>query len=116
MIVKRDSVAPIDFSGLRILDYTANLDLASSFAVVTVPPGGSHPVTWSKRSDKYYWVVAGTLDFALDGETHTLSAGDFCLVPQGQRFSYQNPGTEDVQLVLVHTPSFDLDAEVFEDD
>ena len=39
MIVRLDSVSPIDFGGLRILDYTADGQTTSSFAVITVPPG-----------------------------------------------------------------------------
>lgn len=115
MIVKADSVDPIDFGGLRILDYTSKLDNSSSFAVITVPPGAGHPEAWSERSDKYYYVAGGSVDFTLSGKPHMLSAGDFCIIPQGQRFSYQNTGTKEVQLYLIHTPSFDLDSEVFEE-
>ncbi len=116
MIVKRDSVDPIDFGGLRILDYTSKMDMASSFAVITVPPSTSHAEAWSRRSDKYYYVAGGTVRFTLSGEPHTLSTGDFCVVPQGQRFSYQNTGTNEAQLHLIHTPSFDLASEVFVED
>ena len=113
MIVTRSSLEPIDFAGLRIFDYTAGRDLGSSLAVIEVPPGATHAVSWSKRSDKYYLVTAGELRFVLDGEARMLGAGDFCFVPRGRRFSYANEGAGVATLVLVHTPSFDLDAEVF---
>ena len=113
MIVKHDTVDPIDFNGLRILDYTSKLETVSSFAVITVPPGVSHAEAWSKRSDKYYYIADGAIEFTLAGEAHTLSPGDFCVVPQGQRFSYRNTGTFEAQLYLIHTPRFDLDSEVF---
>jgi mannose-6-phosphate isomerase-like protein (cupin superfamily) len=106
---------PIDFQGLRILDYTANLDGRSSFAVITVPPGSAHGEAWSKRSDKYYYMVTGEVEFTLDGQCQVLSAGDFCIVPKGQRFSYVNSGSAAAELVLVHTPCFDLNSEVFVD-
>jgi mannose-6-phosphate isomerase-like protein (cupin superfamily) len=109
MIVKRDAAEAIDFEGLRILDYTAELDLRSSFAVIIVPPGANHAEAWSKRSDKYYYVVDGEIEFTLAGEAHVLSAGDFCVVAQGQRFSYRNTGTAEAKIHLIQTPSFDLD-------
>ena len=113
MIVKHDTVDPIDFDGLRILDYTSELETASSFAVIRVPPGVGHAEAWSKRSDKYYYVADGAIEFTLAGEVHTLTAGDFCVVPQGQRFSYRNNETVEAQLHLMHTPGFDVDSEVF---
>ncbi len=114
MVVTRDSVPPIDFDGLGIRDYTAGLETSSSFAVITVPPGVAHADSWSRRSDKYYYVVTGTIEFTDSGQTHVLSAGDFCLVSQGGRFSYRNQSESPASLCLFHTPSFDLDSEVFE--
>ena len=39
--------------------------------------------------------------------------GDFCFVLQGRHFSYLNRELKEAQLCLVHTPSFDLESEVF---
>lgn len=114
MIVSRDSVTPFDFDGLRISDYTAGLtDGSSSFALIEVPPGAAHAESWSRRSDKYYFVVTGSLQFMLDDDVHHLQAGDFCLVAVGRHFSYRNEGPGPAQLVLVHTPDFRLDDERF---
>ena len=113
MIVKQGTVDPIDFDGLRIMDYTSKLDSGSSFAVITVPPGTAHAESCSKRSDKYYYVMTGEVEFTLEGEQHVLSAGDFCFVLQGRHFSYLNRELKEAQLCLVHTPSFDLESEVF---
>ena len=113
MIIREKSAQVIDFDGLKILDYTANRDISSSFAIITIPPGGEHAEAWSKRSDKYYYVISGRILFILEGEKFDLAPGDFCLVAQGQRFSYKNPTQEPARLVLVHTPGFDLESEVF---
>jgi mannose-6-phosphate isomerase-like protein (cupin superfamily) len=113
MIIKQDSVEPLDFGGLRVYDYTAGHETSSSLAVIHVPPGVRHAEAWSKRSDKYYYVLAGQVRFTLDGNQHNLAAGDFCLVRQGQRFWYENREEDLATLLLVHTPSFDLDSEVF---
>jgi mannose-6-phosphate isomerase-like protein (cupin superfamily) len=80
--------------------------------MIQVAPGTRHPEAWSKRSDKYYYVVAGQIRFTLDGDEYDLKAGDFCLVRQGQHFWYQNKTSEPSILLLVHTPGFDLESEV----
>ena len=90
MIVPGDSIEPIEFDGLEIRDYTAGIDASSSFAVIEVPPGGRHREAYSQSSDKYYYVLAGSLRFTLDREERNLAAGDFCLVRQGQHFGYEN--------------------------
>ena len=113
MIVRHNSLQAIDFEGLRIHDYTANGHTSSSLALIEVPPGVRHREAWSKRSDKYYFVVAGRILFSLSGEECDLTSGDFCLVRQGQRFRYENRTEEPATLLLVHTPSFDLDSEMF---
>ena len=113
MIVRQESVLPFDFDGLAIRDYTAEQDASSSFAVISVPPAAVHQEAWSRRSDKYYYVLSGTIEFVDAGETHALSAGDFCLVSQGEHFSYRNVSDGPAKLCLFHTPAFDPDSEVF---
>lgn len=113
MIVRRSSLKPIDFDGLQILDYTVDVDSSSSVASIKVPPKARHSEAWSKRSDKYYLVTAGSIRFVLDDEPIDLSVGDFCFIRQGKRFSYSNEGPEEASLVLVHTPAFRLEDDVF---
>jgi len=114
MIIKSANVPPFDFEGLEIRDHTADQDMSSSFAVIDVQPGVTHRVSWSRRSDKYYYVIAGCVEFVDSDGTQVLSEGDFCMVGQGDRFSYRNTGEEMARLCLFHTPSFDLDSEEFE--
>ena len=114
LIRKKSGIPPIDFEGLSIYDYTAGLSEKSSFAVITVPPGAEHGLSWSKRSDKYYYCTQGEVEFDMDEETITLGAGDFCLIHRGEKFDYRNVSGKAAELILVHTPNFDLDSEVFE--
>jgi mannose-6-phosphate isomerase-like protein (cupin superfamily) len=113
MIVRQNAITPFDFGGLAIRDYTAGHGTAASFAVITVPPGAVHAEAWSRRSDKYYYVVAGTIELVVTGEAHALSAGDFCLVARGEHFSYRNLSGTPATLCLFHVPSFDAASEVF---
>jgi mannose-6-phosphate isomerase-like protein (cupin superfamily) len=113
MLLSRSAMAPLEFHGLRIFDYTAGQSLGASVALVEVAPGARHAEAWSRRSDKYYVVSSGEVRFVLDGEPRVMKAGDFCFVQRGRRFSYSNESSGPATLVLVHTPSFDLREEVF---
>ena len=113
MIIRRDSALHIAFEGTDIYDYTAGKPGPSSVGVIEVPAGAGHRAAYSRRSDKYYYVVAGKLTFALDGEEENLDPGDLCFVAAGRRFAYRNATMAPASLILVHTPPFDLADEVF---
>ena len=115
MIIKHDAINPIDFDKLKIIDYTAGQDNSSSVAEITVPVGVSHKLSWSNRSDKYYYVVQGNVFFTINEKTNNLSTGDFCIVHKGERFSYKNTDSREAVLILVHTPSFKFECEGFEE-
>jgi mannose-6-phosphate isomerase-like protein (cupin superfamily) len=112
MIVRQAQVIPFDFYGLEIRDYTARHEGSSSIAEIIVPCGASHPEAWSRRSDKYYYLISGQILFWIDDKEMTLDAGDLCVIKKGQHFSYSNNSRMPVKMILVHTPSFDLEAEV----
>ena len=116
MKIERDSLRPFDFEGLEIRDYTAGMEVSSSVAEITVPAGARHRLSWSKRSDKYYYLLEGRLSFTLGAETLDLAVGDCCIVWKRERFSYRNPTSEPAKVLLVHTPSFNLSDEVLEDE
>lgn len=116
MKIERESIKSFDFEGLEIRDYTAGMDVGSSVAEIIVPAGARHRRAWSKRSDKYYYLLEGSLSFVRGAESLTLTAGDCCIVRRGQRFSYSNSTALPARLLLVHTPSFDPAEEVFEDE
>jgi mannose-6-phosphate isomerase-like protein (cupin superfamily) len=114
MFIKRENIKPMEFDKLKIVDYTAGKNTSSSFAEITVPAGVSHRLSRSNRSDKYYYAVQGNVTFTVDNESHILFPGDVCIVPKGSRFVYSNTETEDAKLILIHTPSFKLECEVFD--
>lgn len=115
MMISRKSITPINFEGLEIRDYTDDLHPSSSVAEITVPAGVRHRRAWSKRSDKYYFGLQGRLWFTIGDAAVDLGTGDLCIIHKGDRFSYENRSDEVARVLLVHTPSFDLTQEVFED-
>jgi mannose-6-phosphate isomerase-like protein (cupin superfamily) len=114
MIIRQEQAVKIDFDGLHLLDYTAGSNESSSFATIKVPHNIKHKVSWSKRSDKYYYVIDGEIKFAIDDKITILKQGDFCVVKKGSKFYYHNESGREVMLILIHTPNFDLNEEVFE--
>jgi mannose-6-phosphate isomerase-like protein (cupin superfamily) len=115
MKIERESLEAFEFYGLEIRDYTAGREGSSSVAEITVPAGARHERAWSKRSDKYYYVIEGRLSLIVDDQVLNISSGDVCIIHQGTRFSYENKTGETAKLLVVHTPSFELDAEIFEE-
>jgi mannose-6-phosphate isomerase-like protein (cupin superfamily) len=114
MIIKENEVEQFDFDGLKITDYTAKLDENSSFATISVLPQISHKLSWSKRSNKYYYIIAGRINFIINDKEYVLSNGFFCVIKKGEKFRYKNDSNEIVKMILVHTPNFKLDQEIFE--
>ena len=115
MKIAKSSIVIIDFDGLQILDYTSTKETSSSVAEITIRPGVRHRIAYSKKSDKYYYVVFGHVEFEVEGESYQLIPGDVCVILKRQRFSYRNTSEEPARVVLVHTPKFDLQSEVFEE-
>ena len=114
MIIKENEVEQFDFDGLKITDYTAKLDENSSFATISVLPQISHKLSWSKRSNKYYYIITGKINFIINDKEYVLSNGDLCVIKKGEKFKYKNSSNKIVKMILVHTPNFKLDREVFE--
>ena len=113
MFIRKSDVSPIGFDGLLIHDYTEEMNVALSVAAISMPPAGGHAEAYSKRSDKYYVVVDGEVEFSVDGRRASLGSGDFCFVARGSRFGYRNTGPQVATLVVVHAPRFSLESEVF---
>jgi mannose-6-phosphate isomerase-like protein (cupin superfamily) len=114
MIIRENAVEQFDFDGLKIADYTVKLDGNSSFATISVLPQISHKLSWSKRSDKYYYIITGEINFTVNDKDYVLSNGDLCVIKKGEKFKYTNNSGGIVKMILVHTPNFQLDREVFE--
>ncbi len=113
-IIKKDSIYPLNFGDLVIFDYTAGLGTSSSFAIIVVPPRCGHAKAKSRKSDKYYYVKSGIVNFMINDEEFILFSGDLLLVEKNKWFSYQNKSSSSAELILIHTPRFSLEEEEFE--
>jgi mannose-6-phosphate isomerase-like protein (cupin superfamily) len=116
MLIRENEAKQFDFDGLKMTDYTGGLDEGSSFAIVGVLPQVGHKISWSKRSDKYYYILTGKINFTVNDKDFSLLKGDLLIIKKGEKFKYQNNSSEIVKMILVHTPGIKLDQEVFEDE
>ena len=58
--------------------------------------------------------MSGRINFIVNDKEYVLSSGDLCLIKKGDKFKYKNESHDIVKMILVHTPNFKLDQEVFE--
>ncbi len=56
----------------------------------------------------------GKIDFTINDMNYTQNNGDFSIIKKGEKFKYKNNSNEVATLILVHTPNFKLNEEVFE--
>jgi mannose-6-phosphate isomerase-like protein (cupin superfamily) len=112
--VEPHSIQAFDFFGIAIHDLTAAVGAKSaSVARIGVPPGASHERARSRKCDKYYVGLSGRLRFFVGGRAIDLEPQALLLIEQGEWFEYANQENEAAEVLLIHVPPFDLEAEEF---
>ena len=100
-----DSVVPEEYGGMWFLREA--LDTTElGLSVLELEPGAKgkeHDETGTGQEEVYY-VVEGTVDVDLDGETETLAGGEAIRLDPDQRRQIHNRGDERATLVLAGAP------------
>jgi len=100
-----ESVVPEEYGGMWFLKEA--LDTTElGLSVLELEPGAKgkeHDETGTGQEEVYY-VVEGTVDIDLDGETETLSGGEAIRLDPDQRRQIHNRGDERATLVLAGAP------------
>jgi mannose-6-phosphate isomerase-like protein (cupin superfamily) len=113
--VKDSEVAPFDWHGITIRDYAGVAPTRSaSVAQLRVAPGIAHARGRSRRCDKYYVVLEGSVHFRVGDHDADMRAGDLMFIEKDEWFQYENRGESDATMLLVHIPPFDEKAEELE--
>ena len=74
----------------------------------TVPPRGRRPLPHRHvNCSEAFWVLDGTIKFALDGVEQRGRRDDFLLVPRGAGHTFGNDGEEPARLLVLHAPAMD---------
>jgi quercetin dioxygenase-like cupin family protein len=75
-----------------------------AFFHLVVPPMSGPPLHVHTREDELFYVLEGEIVFELDGERHTVGAGDTVYLRRGVVHAYQNFTTSDARLLIATTP------------
>ena len=98
--------APLNIVGEETLVKVSAEDSDGTLAFfhLVAPPMSGPPRHVHTREDELFYVLEGELVFELDGERHTVRAGDTVYLRRGVVHTYQNFTTSDVRLLIATTP------------
>ena len=98
--------APLNIVGEETLVKVSSEDSDGTLAFfhLVAPPMSGPPRHVHSREDELFYVLEGELVFELDGERHTVRAGDTVYLRRGVVHTYQNFTTSDARLLIVTTP------------
>ena len=75
-----------------------------AFFHLVAPPMSGPPRHVHTREDELFYVLEGEIVFELDGERHTVRAGDRVYLRRGVVHAYQNFTKRDARLLIATTP------------
>lgn len=84
------------------------LGLAGTWEAIeisTLPPGAECGVHHHSRTEELYFVVSGTGELLLNGRIHPVGPGTLITNPVGTRHRLNNPGTEDLDWIVIEVIS-----------
>jgi mannose-6-phosphate isomerase-like protein (cupin superfamily) len=79
---------------------------------VRIAPGERTSVSYHRRAEEYYFVLAGSGTALLDGREYPLAAGDFLRLPPGTTHGF-TAGADGLDMLDVHTPGCRPDRDVY---
>lgn len=98
--------APLNIVGEETLVKVSadDSDGTLAFFHLVAPPMSGPPRHVHSREDELFYVLEGELVFELDGERHTVHAGDTVYLRRGVVHTYQNFTNSDARLLIATTP------------
>ena len=108
VVVARDgrTPAPLNIVGEETVVKVSAQDSDGTLAFfhLVAPPMSGPPRHVHTREDELFYVLEGELVFELDGERHTVGAGDTVYLRRGVVHAYQNFTTSAARLLIATTP------------
>ena len=98
--------APLNIVGEETLVKVSAEDSEETLAFfhLVAPPMSGPPRHVHTREDELFYVLEGELVFELDGERHTVRAGDTVYLRRGVVHTYQNFTTSNARLLIATVP------------
>lgn len=66
--------------------------------------GGGPPAHHHDSYDEAWYVLEGEMEFSVNGQTATASAGSMVFVPHGFTHAFRNPSAEPARMLVITTP------------
>lgn len=66
--------------------------------------GGGPPAHHHNSYDEAFYVVAGEMEFCVDGTTARVPTGSMAFVPRGVTHAFRNPSPETARMLVITTP------------
>ncbi len=70
-----------------------------------VPPSGGPPLHRHSREAEAFYVIEGSVEFTVDGETRLGTAGSFFHLPAGSVHRFQNVSSTPARMLILVVPS-----------
>jgi mannose-6-phosphate isomerase-like protein (cupin superfamily) len=99
-----------DGSTIRELHHTS----AQSLAEAALEPGQTTRRHYHTSSEEIYFVLKGSGELEVDGESHTVRPGDAILIPPGAWHTVENDGTSELLILCMCSPPYSHDDTFFE--
>ncbi len=94
-------------NGVAQLNLLLEPGRAQGFAVFlnTFPGlGGGPPAHHHNSYDEAFYILAGEMEFCVNGQTATVAAGSIAFVPQGATHSFRNRSADAARMLVITTP------------
>ncbi|MBA1155668.1 cupin domain-containing protein [Microvirga mediterraneensis] len=81
-------------------------DPAAGYCLVEglVAPGAGPPPNRHPGDDEAFYVLDGTFEFGIGGETRVATAGDFVRIPRGEVHTFRNVGPAPARTLILNAP------------
>jgi mannose-6-phosphate isomerase-like protein (cupin superfamily) len=96
---------PLHVFGFEVLVKLANADTNGATAMLhmIVPPMSGPPLLRHSR-DEWFYVLSGEITAVIDGKQTVVREGGSVFAPRGTAHTFQNFGSESVQMLTMFTP------------
>jgi mannose-6-phosphate isomerase-like protein (cupin superfamily) len=105
-----ESFVTKDGSAIRELHHTD----AQSLAEATLEPGQATQRHHHRATEEIYFVVKGSGELEVDGQTRHVRPGDAVLIPPGAWHTLVNDGTSELRILCCCSPPYSHDDTFFE--
>ena len=116
-IRNRDGIDPMvsnDGAVIRELASPSNSWLTRhSLAEIRHPPGTGSDEHYHTEAEEVYYVLLGSGEIRIDGETRALRPGDIVAIVPGQRHKVWQEGAGDLVLLVTCAPAYSVEEVVF---